>query len=104
MQRRSASCSRLSGRRVCPKCGASYHIVNIPPKQEGICDECGSELIIRKDDDPQTVLDRIQVYHEQTEPLKGFYEKLGVLRTVDGDRNGVDATVADIMKLIEATV
>ena len=96
--------SRMSGRRVCPKCGASYHIVNIPPKKEGVCDECGSELIIRKDDDPQTVLDRIRVYHEQTEPLKGFYEKLGVLRTVDGDRNGVDETVADIMKLIEAAV
>lgn len=96
--------SRMSGRRVCSKCGASYHIVNIPPKQEGICDDCGSELMIRKDDDPKTVLDRIQVYHEQTEPLKGFYEQLGVLRTVDGDRNGVDETVADIMKLIEATV
>lgn len=96
--------SRMSGRRVCPKCGASYHIVNIPPKKEGICDECGSELIIRKDDDPQTVLDRIEVYHQQTEPLKGFYEELGVLRTVDGDRNSVDDTVADIMKLIEAAV
>ena len=74
---------RMSGRRVCAKCGASYHIVNKPSAKEGVCDRCGGELAIRKDDEPATVLDRLKAYHEQTEPLKGFYEKLGLLRSVE---------------------
>ena len=75
--------SRMTGRRVCPKCGASYHIVANPPKKDGICDACGTALIVRPDDAPETVRDRLHVYHEQTEPLKGFYEKLGLLHSVE---------------------
>ncbi len=74
---------RMSGRRVCPRCGATFHVVSNPPKTEGICDNCGEALIIRPDDAPETVLARLKVYHEQTEPIKGFYEKFGLLRTVD---------------------
>ena len=66
--------ARMGGRRVCEHCGASYHIVNIPPKTEGVCDVCGGKLVQRKDDDPETVRDRLEVYHRETEPLKGFYE------------------------------
>ncbi len=76
--------ARMSGRRVCPKCGAPYHIETMPPKVDGICDKCGSELQQRKDDKPETVADRLVVYHEQTEPLKGFYEGRGKLVEVDG--------------------
>ena len=79
----SAIESRMTGRRVCPKCGASYHIVANPPKKDGICDACGTALIVRPDDAPETVRDRLHVYHEQTEPLKGFYEKLGLLHSVE---------------------
>lgn len=74
---------RMGGRRTCPCCGATYHIVSNPPKTEGKCDSCGSELTVRADDKPETVRDRLNVYHEQTEPLKGFYENLGLLRSVD---------------------
>lgn len=74
---------RMVGRRVCPRCGASYHVTMNPPKQDGICNVCGTELIIRPDDAPETVRDRLHVYHVQTEPLKGFYEKLGLLRSVN---------------------
>jgi adenylate kinase len=74
---------RMSGRRTCPGCGATYHIVSNPPKTEGVCDSCGSALTVRADDKPETVRDRLRVYHEQTEPLKGFYENLGLLRTVE---------------------
>ena len=77
---------RLTGRRVCGECGASYHIINNPPKVENVCDKCGHELIIRKDDHPDTVKDRLQVYHEQTEPLKDFYEKRGLLYMIEGTR------------------
>ena len=70
---------RMSGRRVCPKCGASFHVVAVPPKKEGICDECGSELITRKDDAPETVKSRLTVYHRETEPLKEFYRSRGIL-------------------------
>ena len=73
---------RMSGRRVCENCGASYHIVNIPPKKEGVCDVCGGALKQRKDDDPETVKDRLAVYHKITEPLKGFYEARRILKTV----------------------
>ena len=77
---------RMTGRRVCAKCGASYHIVANAPKVEGICDQCGSELMIRKDDAPETVRRRLEVYHEQTEVLKDFYAKLGKLRLVEGNQ------------------
>ena len=75
---------RMSGRRACLTCGATYHIEHIPPRQEGICDKCGSELVLRDDDKPETVKNRLAVYHEQTQPLIDFYEKKGVLRSVDG--------------------
>ena len=75
---------RMSGRRACLNCGATYHIVTIPPKKEGICDVCGSELVLRDDDQPETVKNRLKVYHEQTQPLIEYYTGKGVLRTVDG--------------------
>ncbi len=74
----------MSGRRACPKCGATYHIVYAAPKTENICDKCGTELIIRSDDKPETVKDRLNVYHQQTEPLIAYYKTAGVLREVDG--------------------
>ena len=80
---------RMSGRRVCKACGASYHLEYKKPAVDGICNACGGELIQRKDDHPDTVLDRLHVYHEQTEPLKGYYEKKGILRIVEGDRKSV---------------
>ena len=76
--------SRMTGRRVCPDCGATYHVQTLKPVKEGICDKCGKDLIIRKDDAPETVKDRLKVFHDQTEPIKGFYEKLGKLVEVDG--------------------
>lgn len=87
---------RMSGRRVCSGCGASYHVTANPPKVEGVCDACGAELIIRKDDMPETVQNRLKVYHEQTEALKGFYEKLGKLKLVEGNQPIEDAN-RDIM-------
>lgn len=75
---------RMSGRRVCPKCGSTYHLVTKKPKVDGICDRCGAELVQRKDDAPETVSDRLNVYHTQTEPLKDFYNKRGSLAVVDG--------------------
>ena len=84
--------SRLSGRRVCLKCGATYHTAYKKPKQEGICDVCGEKLVQRKDDMPETVLARLKTYHEQTEPLKGFYEKKGILRVVEGQEEVADTT------------
>ena len=76
--------NRMSGRRACLACGATYHIAHIPPKQEGICDRCGKELVLRDDDKPETVKNRLEIYHEQTQPLIDFYTKKGVLKTVDG--------------------
>ena len=84
--------ARMTGRRVCGSCGASYHIVANPPKKEGISNVCGSELVIRKDDKPETVRHRLEVYHNETEALKGFYEKLGKLRLVEGNQPIEDAT------------
>lgn len=84
--------SRLSGRRVCLKCGATYHTEFKKPKTEGICDACGDTLVQRKDDMPETVLDRLKTYHEQTEPLKGYYEKKGILRVVEGQEEVADTT------------
>lgn len=75
---------RISGRRTCPKCKAGYHVRNLPPKVEGICDACGAELTIRKDDNPETVRDRLVVYHRETEPLIAYYRERGLLKTLDG--------------------
>ena len=82
---------RMSGRRVCT-CGASYHIAYKPSQKEGICDKCGAELFIRKDDAPETVLNRLHTYHEVTEPLKEFYSKKGLLLTVQGQEEVADTT------------
>ena len=84
--------ARMTGRRVCGSCGASYHIGANPPKTEGICNACGSKLVIRDDDRPETVRHRLEVYHTETEALKGFYEKLGKLRLVEGNQPIEDAT------------
>ena len=74
---------RMSGRRVCEHCGASYHLVAVPPKQEGICDKCGGKLVQRKDEAPETVKARLEVYHKETEPLKAFYAQRGLLKSVE---------------------
>ncbi len=76
--------SRMSGRRACLECGATYHIVSLPPKSEGKCDHCGSELVLRDDDAPETVQKRLSVYHDQTQPLIDYYKKQGILKSVDG--------------------
>ena len=91
--------NRMSGRRACVTCGATYHIVHIPPKVENICDKCGSELILRDDDKPETVLNRLKIYHEQTQPLIDYYTGKGVLKTVDGtkDMNDVFADIVGIL-------
>lgn len=81
---------RMSGRRACLNCGATYHIVSIPPKKEGICDRCGEKLVQRDDDKEETVKNRLSVYHEQTQPLIDFYQKRDILRTVDGTRSMED--------------
>ena len=94
---------RMTGRRVCAKCGASYHIVANPPKRDGICDSCGGELIIRKDDKPETVRHRLEVYHASTEVLKDFYGKLGRLRVVNGNQS-IEGANEDILKAIGAKV
>ena len=94
---------RMSGRRVCKGCGASYHIVNNPPKTEGICDLCGSEVAIRKDDEPETVKHRLEVYHTSTEVLKSYYAAQGKVRTVEGNQPIEDAQ-RDILEAIGALV
>lgn len=90
---------RMSGRRVCKECGASYHLLYKKPEKEGVCNLCGGELIQRKDDHPDTVLDRLKVYHEQTEPLKDFYAKKGKLRIVEGQEKVEDTTAATFRAL-----
>ena len=82
---------RMTGRRVCTKCGATYHVAVNPPKQEGICDHCGEAVVIRKDDAPETVRKRLQVYHESTEVLKDYYAAQGKLRLVEGNQPIEDA-------------
>lgn len=91
--------SRMTGRRVCGSCGASYHITANPPKAEGVCDACGGALTIRKDDNPATVKNRLKVFHAETEPLKDFYAKLGILKLVEGNQPIEDAT-RDILKAL----
>lgn len=92
--------ARLSGRRVCLKCGATYHLEFKKPAKDGICDNCGEELVQRKDDKPETVLDRLNVYHEQTEPLKDYYAKTGKLVIVEGQEK-VEDTTALVFKALE---
>ena len=94
---------RMTGRRVCPKCGMSFHIVANPPKTEGRCDLCGAELIIRKDDAPETVRHRLEVYHASTEVLKDFYGKLGRLHLINGSQS-IEGANEDILKAIGAKV
>ena len=87
-----AIAARLGGRRVCPACGASYHLEYKKPAKDGICNLCGAELIQRKDDAPETVLERLAIYHEQTEPLKHYYSKTGKLKSVPGQEEVADTT------------
>ena len=84
--------ARMTGRRVCHDCGASYHVVANPPKVEGVCDACGGELIIRADDAPETVHHRLEVFHSETEPLKAFYAQMGILTEVEGNQPIENAT------------
>lgn len=91
--------ARMSGRRVCKACGASYHLEFKAPKTEGVCDACNGELIQRKDDAPETVLDRLSVYHSQTEPLKDFYSKKGILRIVEGQEEIADTSALTLKAL-----
>ena len=91
---------RLGGRRVCANCGASYHTEYKPSKVEGVCDKCGGPTVQRKDDEPATVLDRLKVYHEQTEPLKDYYAKKGILAVVYGAEE-VSQTSARTLKALE---
>ncbi len=90
---------RMSGRRTCPDCGASYHVVNNPPKKEGVCDACGAKLTIRSDDAPETVRSRLDTYHQQTQPLLAFYAERGKLKTVDNQPT-IEATTAEIYKAL----
>ena len=91
--------NRMAGRRACLKCGATYHIQFAAPKKEGICDKCGSELVLRDDDKPETVQKRLEIYHDQTHPLIEYYEKKGVLHTVDGTQPMEDVfkNITDIL-------
>lgn len=92
--------NRMSGRRACVACGATYHIVNIPTKVEGICDKCGGTLILREDDKPETVLKRLTVYHEQTQPLIEYYSAQGILVEVDGLKD-MEEVFQDIVAIVE---
>ena len=90
---------RMSGRRVCESCGASYHIVAVPPKTAGVCDKCSGKLIQRQDDEPETVKARLEVYHKETEPLKAFYAERGLLRSVD-NQPSVEAVSEAILSVL----
>ena len=90
---------RMSGRRVCEHCGASYHLVAVPPKQEGICDKCGGKLIQRHDGEPETVKHRLEVYHQETEPLKDFYAKRGLLKSVENQPTVAETSEAILRAL-----
>ena len=92
---------RMSGRRACLNCGATYHIVNIPTKVEGVCDRCGSPVVLRDDDKPETVKKRLEVYHTQTQPLIDYYEKQGILKTVDGTQS-MDTVFQTIIEILGA--
>ena len=90
---------RMSGRRVCEACGSSYNVEAIPPRVEGICDNCGGKLIQRKDDTPETVRERLKVYHKETEPLKAFYAERGLLKTVENQPT-VEANSQAILRVL----
>lgn len=90
---------RMSGRRTCPECGATYHVKNSPPKKEGVCDKCGAALILRGDDTPETVRARLQVYHTETEPLKGFYEARGLLKMV-ANQPSIEETTGVVLEAL----
>ena len=92
--------SRLVDRRVCTKCGASYHLKNKPTNVEGVCNLCGGKVEARVDDQPDVVLSRLKTYHEKTAPLKGYYEKKGILVTVNGE-NGIEATAKPILETLQ---
>ncbi len=92
---------RMSGRRACLNCGATYHVVEIPPKVEGVCDVCGGKLVLRDDDKPETVKKRLDVYHEQTQPLIDYYTKQGILHTVDGTLP-MEEVFAQIKEILDA--
>ena len=92
---------RMGGRRACLSCGATYHIEHVPPKKEGICDKCGSELVLRDDDKPETVKNRLNVYHEQTQPLIDYYTNAGILKTVDGTVD-IDVVFQNIVEILGA--
>ena len=94
---------RMTGRRVCAACGASYHITANPPKQEGVCDLCGKELVIRKDDTPETVMKRLEVYHASTEVLKDYYAKQGKLCLIEGNQS-IEGANREILAAIGAKV
>ena len=94
---------RMTGRRVCPKCGASFHITANPPKNDNTCDLCGAELIIRKDDAPETVRNRLAIYHTSTEVLKDYYAAQGKLRLVEGNQS-IEGAFKDILKALGETV
>ena len=90
---------RMSGRRACLKCGATYHVVHAAPKVEGVCDTCGEKLVLRDDDQPETVQKRLNVYHEQTQPLIDYYTKEGILKSVDGTKD-LEEVFADIVAIL----
>ena len=85
---------RIAGRRTCPKCKAGYHVTGLPPRVEGVCDKCGTALVIRKDDNPETVKDRLVVYHRETEPLIAYYRDQGLLKAINGNQ-GIEKNAAD---------
>lgn len=90
---------RMAGRRACLDCGATYHLVSMPPKSEGICDRCGKKLVLREDDKPETVHQRLDVYHDQTKPLITYYQSKGILHSVDGTKD-LDEVFAQIVKVL----
>lgn len=91
--------ARMSGRRTCPVCGATYHVVNAPPRTEGVCDKCGAALVHREDDKPETVKSRLAVYHKETEPLRDYYRARGILKQVDNQ-----PTIEATTKAVEAAL
>ena len=93
--------ARMSGRRTCPNCGATYHVISNPPKAEGVCDACGANLTVRADDREEVVRDRLRVYHEQTEPLIAYYGKKGLVREVNG-QDTIEETTRLTMQALEA--
>ncbi|MGB4661713.1 MAG: adenylate kinase [Mobilitalea sp.] len=93
--------TRMTGRRACINCGGTYHTVYIPTKIEGICDVCGGQLVLRDDDKPETVKKRLDVYHEQTQPLINYYQNKNILKSVDGSKDS-DVVFEEIVKIVEA--